>query len=106
MQAWTGAGLITVGRHTAAVGAEADPVVAAALAGREPGGTGPRHAVPGEERRGGPVGWPGREDDGAPGGTPVGWPGSTAGEPAPEPAAAPETERPRGWRRLFGSRAA
>ncbi|WP_409328685.1 hypothetical protein [Trujillonella humicola] len=100
---------MTVGRHAAAAGADADPVVAAALARRGPAVTGPRHARDGEERRPTPVGWPGRDDD-APGGSPVGWPGSITDEPATqpaaEPAAAPESVRPRGWRRLFGGRAA
>ena len=86
-----------------------DPVVAAALARRHANG-GPRHADAEDEQRSGPVGWPGREDDGAPAGSPVGWPGSTseepAGRPGQEPAAAPAPERPRGWRRLFGGRAA
>ncbi|RBY82314.1 hypothetical protein [Blastococcus sp. TF02A-26] len=81
-----------------------DPVVAAALARRGPDGSGPRHADEAGERHGGPVGWPGREDDGAPGGSPVGWPGTTAAEPAPQPARRPE--RAARWRRLFGGRAA
>ncbi|MGY1740937.1 MULTISPECIES: hypothetical protein [unclassified Blastococcus] len=104
-----------MGRHAAAVGADVDPVVAAALARRGVAGGTPRHTDAGDERRGGerqenPVGWPGRDDE-APGGSPVGWPGSITAEPAeraPErPAATPTPERPRGWRRLFGgSRAA
>ncbi|SEO66023.1 hypothetical protein [Trujillonella endophytica] len=96
-----------MGRHAAAVGADVDPLVAAALARRETAGPGPQHAGGAEERRDGPVGWPGREDEG-PAGSPLGWPGSTAEEPAerPAPQAEPEQERPRGWRRLFGGRAA
>ena len=89
-----------------------DPLVAAALARRGADGADaarPRHARDGEERRTTPVGWPGRDDE-APGGAPVGWPGSISDEPAgapteepaPAPEAAPETGRPRGWRRLFG----
>ncbi len=96
-----------MGRHAAAVGAQIDPVVAAALARRGAGAT--RHGS-GDERQGGPVGWPGRDGDGGPAGSPVGWPGSAAGEPAERtagtPEAAPAPERPRGWRRLFGGRAA
>jgi hypothetical protein len=90
------------------VGADVDPVVAAALARREAARTGSRHARAEGERRTGPVGWPGREDDGAPAGAPVGWPGEVATEPAARTAEvpAPAPERPRGWRRLFGGRAA
>jgi hypothetical protein len=84
------------------VGAHVDPVVAAALARRATDAAGPRHAIDGDERRTTPVGWPGRQDDGTPGGSPVGWPGSMAAQPADEPAAEPVPERPRGWRRLFG----
>ncbi len=128
MQAWTGSGLITVGRHTAAAGADVDPVVASALARRGGLDGGPRHAdgsaaedagevlgaaaseaADGDrrdgERRSSPVGWPGRDDD-APGGSPVGWPGPVDGEPAGEPTQEPAPQRARGWRRLFGSRAA
>jgi hypothetical protein len=88
------------------VGAHVDRVVAAALARRATDDAGPRHATGGDERRTTPVGWPGRPDDGTPGGSPVGWPGSMtaepAEEPAREPAAEPVPERPRGWRRLLG----
>ncbi|WP_156036481.1 hypothetical protein [Blastococcus sp. URHD0036] len=96
-----------MGRHAAPVGAEVDPVVAAALAQRPDGG-GPRHSGEAGERREGPVGWPGREDDGAPAGSPVGWPGDITGEPVQRPAreAEPAPERATGWRRLFGGRAA
>lgn len=92
-----------MGRHAAAVDAEVDPVVAAALARRGAAGAGPRHASDGDERRATPVGWPGRGDEPAPDGSPVGWPGSISDEPAePRPAVAPVPERPRGWRRLLG----
>ena len=96
-----------MGRHAAAVGADVHPVVAAALA-RRPGGMSPRHSSEGTDRPGGPVGWPGREDDGAPGGSPVGWPGSTAAEPVEQPVSepVPAPERATVWRRLFGGRAA
>lgn len=111
MQAWSGTGLVTVGRHAAAAGADVDPLVAAALARRGADGVGPRHARDGEERRTSPVGWPGRDDE-TPGGSPVGWPGSITDEPGgvpaaePAPEASPGTGRSRGWRRLFGGRAA
>ncbi len=98
-----------MGRHAAPLGAAVDPVVAAALARRgtaEAEDAGARHAEDGGEQQGSPVGWPGREGDGAPAGSPVGWPGSTSTEPSRAPDAAPEPERARGWRRLFGGRAA
>ncbi|MGY1744478.1 hypothetical protein [Blastococcus sp. SYSU D00695] len=96
-----------MGRHAAAAGSGVDPVVAAALARHAPG-AGPRHASAGGERGSAPVGWPGRQEDDAPAGAPVGWPGSASDSPAPaaEPAPESEPERPRGWRRLFGVRAA
>jgi len=115
-----------VGRHAAADGAPADPLVAAALT---------RRAVAtrrdaGEESGLGGLGWPGPP---APGDGRTGWPGGGVDdvpavptpeaapvtqpvtepvtepviEPVTEPAAEPApAEGRRGWRRLFGQRAA
>jgi hypothetical protein len=98
---------MTVGRHAAAAGADVHPVVAAALSRRTDGG-GPRHSSEAGARRVSPVGWPGRDDDDAPGGSPVGWPGTGGAEPVEQPVRepAPAPERAAGWRRLFGGRAA
>jgi hypothetical protein len=104
-----------VGRHAAADDAPADPLVAAALtrraadAARRDGGAGSRL---------GGLGWPGTP---APGDGRTGWPGGDVDDvpavpapeqsPVPEPVAEPEPEPApaegrRGWRRLFGQRAA
>ena len=102
-----------MGRHAAAEGAGAHPLVAAALAGRAAD-------LHGTHRRGnpGPIGWPGepRESDGGLG-WPVGLPagGSGTGEPeseaddeadAPAPGGSTTDVVPRGWRRLFTRRPA
>ncbi|TFV53306.1 hypothetical protein [Blastococcus sp. TF02A-35] len=96
-----------MGRHTAADGAAADPFVAAALARRSPdsGGAhrGDRSSGPDE----GGLGWPEAPHAPDPGDGGLGWPGGSE-QPA-EDAAGPGTAeaRPkRGWRRLFGVRAA
>jgi hypothetical protein len=99
---------VTVGKHAAADGAPAHPLVAAALARRSAEsagahGTGDR---PGAGTGSG-LGWP---DPPAPDGGGLGWPGSTSTDaastepdaaPAPSgPASAPVTARG-GWRRFF-----
>jgi hypothetical protein len=85
-----------VGKHAAAQGTPAHPLVVAALARHVPGG--PRHA---EQSGAGGLGWP---EPPTPGGGGLGWPAGESGqsggsEPVEEtsPAASP-----RGWRRLFG----
>jgi hypothetical protein len=100
-----------VGRHAAADGAPADPLVVAALMRRAADAA--RHdAVQGSHPGG--LGWPGPP---APGDGRTGWPGGGVDDvpavPAPEaapvaePAAEPApAEGRRGWRRLFGQRAA
>jgi hypothetical protein len=104
-----------VGRHAAADGAPADPLVAAALTRRAAVAT--RSDV-GEEGGLGGLGWPGPP---VPGDGRTGWPGggvddvpalpapeaAPVTEPVAEPAAEPApAEGRRGWRRLFGQRAA
>ena len=102
-----------MGRHAAADGAPADPLVAAALTRRAAA----TRRDAGEEGGLGGLGWPGPP---APGDGRTGWPGGVDDVPAaPTPEAAPVTEpvaepaaEPapaegrRGWRRLFGQRAA
>jgi len=95
-----------VGRHAAGDGADVHPIVAAALEQRptvrEPGTARHGHeqglAEP-EDGEGG-LGWPGEPGNGSG----LGWP---ADESAP---AAPRTDQAapsrRGWRRVFGGRAA
>ena len=90
-----------MGKHAAAAGASAHPLVAAALAHRSPDA--PRRAHRDDV---GGLGWPAPP---APGDGGLGWPGgdpgdTTADEPRePEPA---EDSSRVWWRRLFGSRAA
>jgi hypothetical protein len=104
-----------VGRHAAADGAPAHPLVAAALTRRAADAA--RHDA-GQEGGLGGLGWPVPP---APGDGRTGWPGGDVDDvpavPAPEAApvsepvaepgsgAAPAENR-RGWRRLFGQRAA
>jgi hypothetical protein len=102
-----------VGRHSAAPGTPAHPLVSAALAGRSDDPAGAHRELPDP---GSPVGWPGTPDDGdrLPGEGPIGWPGELRGSGAdagrspggplrdeelddPAPAG-----RRAGWRRLFG----
>ncbi|MGY1703081.1 hypothetical protein ACI79C_00770 [Geodermatophilus sp. SYSU D00697] len=93
-----------MGRHAAADGAAVHPVVAAALARRAEGMPSGRHGDLRAEGTRSNVGWPARTDEGPSTGGSTGWPGGMT-DPAPQrPPAAPA--RPRGWRRLFGSRAA
>ena len=104
-----------MGRHAAADGAPADPLVAAALIRRAAVAT---RSDAGEESGLGGLGWPGPP---APGDGRTGWPGGGVDDvpavptpeaapvrkPVPEPAAEPApAEGRRGWRRLFGQRAA
>jgi hypothetical protein len=103
-----------VGRHAAADGAPADPLVAAALIRRAAVAT---RSDAGEESGLGGLGWPGPP---APGDGRTGWPGGVDDVPAaPTPEAAPVTqpvaepaaepapaEGRRGWWRLFGQGAA
>lgn len=91
-----------MGKHSSADDSTVDPLVAAALAQRAPGGA--QHERPGRD---GDVGWPGepREGEG------LGWPAEqeqppAGGEGAQDRTAeaAPVTAGPlRGWRRLFGA---
>lgn len=90
-----------MGRHAAADGAGVDPLVAAALAGRDHDAAGAHRE--GAAASGGEVGWPAPA---TPGGGGLGWPGDLDDEDGPargqqrstEPVPAPR----RGWRRLFG----
>jgi hypothetical protein len=112
-----------VGRHAAADDAPADPLVAAALTRRAAeaarrdggaesglGGLGwPGTPAPGDGR----TGWPGGDVDDvpavpAPEQAPVSVPAAEPiAEPVVEPASEPApAESRRGWRRLFGQRAA
>ncbi|SDC12655.1 hypothetical protein SAMN05660690_0623 [Geodermatophilus telluris] len=97
-------------RHAAADDAGTDPIVAAALARRQASAsTEGAGSTQGTE---GGLGWPGDTTTG--GG--LGWPGSTdaaaetaridAVPPVPVPADDPGPPGRRGWRRLFGGRAA
>jgi hypothetical protein len=100
-----------VGRHAAGNGASAHPLVAAALERGAPHGS-RRHGADGDPEGAGAergdLGWPGP----SPGGGGLGWPADDSAETAPPIDAAPPAEEPapavrrRGWRRLFGSRAA
>ncbi len=111
-------------RHAAADGAGTDPIVAAALARQDAGAAVPRHAsADGGDGDGDGLGWPGDTTTG--GG--LGWPGSldeadataridsVPAVPGPAEAGSPDEAGPpddaesattRGWRRLFGGRAA
>ncbi|RZU33281.1 hypothetical protein [Blastococcus saxobsidens] len=96
-----------MGRHTAADGASAHPLVAAALAQRPADVTGAHREEPASAGEGGNVGWPQAPEPSAPrpGESPVGWPGGSGRDDQDtavedEPARTP----PRlGWRRLFGA---
>jgi hypothetical protein len=99
---------VTVGKHAAADGASAHPLVAAALAQRSADSTGAHRKgdLPAASTGSG-LGWP---DPPAPDGGGLGWPGSISTDaasaepeaaPAPSgPASAPATARG-GWRRFF-----
>ncbi len=94
-----------VGRHTAADGAGADPLVAAALAQRSDGGGGAHHGDAASSSGEGGLGWPVAPEAPEPGDGGLGWPGGGSGQDA-EDATATETPAAlprRGWRRLFGS---
>ena len=91
-----------MGRHTAADGASAHPLVAAALAQREVVRT---HRSDGTSPpEGGSVGWPAAPE---PGGGSVGWPGRQGederDDAAPEQTGQAAPVQRRGWRRLFGA---
>jgi hypothetical protein len=94
-----------VGKHAAAKGASADPIVAAALASRHDHSGGVHSAeVAGES----PVGWPAPP---RPGGGGLGWPADAVVDAAEvhaaEVHAAAELAEPAlrgGWRRFFGTR--
>ena len=97
-----------MGRHAAADGGAADPIVEAALRDRLEG-NGPRHGAELVASTEGELGWPGEPSDG----TGLGWPvdqlpdAPTSGE-APAAVltvAEPVVRRRGGWRRLFGSAA-
>jgi hypothetical protein len=89
-----------VGRHTADEGASAHPLVAAALEHRAPHGVRRHGTDPAQEQ--GNLGWPGP----APGGGGLGWPVDDSAEDAPAAEEPAPPARRRGWRRLFGARAA
>ncbi|MGK5111008.1 MULTISPECIES: hypothetical protein [unclassified Geodermatophilus] len=98
-----------MGRHSAADGATVHPVVAAALARRQEGVPAGRHGDLEAESTHSNVGWPGSpgSGEGTPSGGSVGWPGGASQPARQETSVADEApEKPRGWRRLFGSRAA
>jgi hypothetical protein len=98
-----------VGKHLAADGASAHPIVAAALASR-PAEAGGAHSADGARTPGGsPVGWPGTPE---PGDGRTGWPADADGEAEADAGtegpdgAAVEPAGPvvrQGWRRLFGA---
>ena len=89
-----------MGKHAAAEGASADPIVAAALALR-PAETGGAHVADGARADGeSPLGWPAAP---APGGGGLGWP-ADADTAAPAETDAPPAALRRSWRRLFGAR--
>jgi hypothetical protein len=95
-----------VGRHSAADGTSVDPVVAAALALRPAGVPSGRHGDLRAESTQGNVGWPAPDVEPPAGGSGTGWPGGMPEPARQETPAEAEAARPRGWRRLFGSRAA
>ncbi|MGY1830855.1 hypothetical protein ACI8AA_10555 [Geodermatophilus sp. SYSU D01180] len=121
-----------MGRHAAADGAGTDPIVAAALAtgtpvtrhapGAAAQGTEGDLGWPGDTTTGGGLGWPGSLDRaGDAGETTEAGPAGTDATAGPEataridvvpavpgtgPDGDPEPPGPRGWRRLFGGRAA
>ena len=97
-----------MGRHTAADGAGAHPLVAAALAQRAGAGSGAHRGGATSASEEGGLGWPGTPHAPEPGDGGLGWPGGGP-EQGAEDAVAPETSGTRarrGWRRLFGARAA
>jgi hypothetical protein len=93
----------TVGRHAAADGASAHPIVAAALASRLAEAGGVRSADGARAAGESPVGWPGPP---TPEGGGLGWPADADTDtdvavPAGAPAEASVLRR--SWRRLFGA---
>jgi hypothetical protein len=86
-----------VGKHAAAKGASADPIVAAALASR-PEHAGGAHSADGAGES--PVGWPAAP---VPGGGGLGWPADADAEGTATATVAEPDLRP-AWRRLFGAR--
>ena len=102
-----------MGRHAAGDGAGVDPIVAAALRARPTSGQAstPRHGPQARQLTGsdgeGDLGWPGEPREG----TGLGWPvdagtGPSAGEPGLSLVAGQPPSVRRGWRRVFGRRAA
>ena len=93
-----------MGRHTAADGDSAHPLVAAALAQRPADVTGAHRDDPAS---GGEVGWPVPPEPTAPepGDGAVGWPGGTGRDAEDSAAGDGPVQAPprRGWRRLFGA---
>ncbi|CAA9224295.1 MAG: hypothetical protein AVDCRST_MAG57-808 [uncultured Blastococcus sp.] len=85
-----------MGKHAAAQGTAAHPLVVAALAQQARGGH--RHAAQSGE---GDLGWP---EPPAPGGGGLGWPADGTQDPGrgSEPIEEEPPSSPRGWRRLFG----
>ncbi|RBY91548.1 hypothetical protein DQ244_09485 [Blastococcus sp. TBT05-19] len=97
-----------MGRHTAADGAGAHPLVAAALAQRAGDGGGTHHGGTASAPEESGLGWPVTPDAPEPGDGGLGWPGGGPEQGAEDavPADAAGTRARRGWRRLFGARAA
>ncbi|MGY1811716.1 hypothetical protein [Blastococcus sp. SYSU D00820] len=98
-----------MGRHAAAEGAAVHPLVAMALEharSQHPEAAGAaRHGGLRADGTPSGLGWPGPERSGEG----LGWPSSSAGarrRPPVAPAQPAAPSRPRGWRRLFGGRAA
>jgi hypothetical protein len=92
-----------VGRHAAADGASAHPLVAAALARRAGDDTRRRADQQGERNNAGGLGWPGPP---SPGGGGLGWPDDTAEADSAAVKTASAVSPRRGWRRILGVLAA
>ena len=94
-----------MGRHTAADGASAHPLVAAALAQRPADVTGAHRGEPAPTSS--DVGWPAPPQPTAPepGDGAVGWPGGSGQDDQDTAAVDGREQLPprRGWRRLFGA---
>jgi hypothetical protein len=90
-----------MGRHTAADGAAAHPLVAAALAQRAADGIQAHRG--GESSGEGGLGWPVAPGTPEPGDGGLGWPGGGSGQDTDDRAETAQARPRTGWRRLFGS---